>query len=70
MAYSLTPKGKSAAEHLSRVQDPEGAFIAYLYEHPGEPIEVEELIGETRVDDEIGLRVLSRLIAKEYVKEV
>lgn len=70
MAYTLTLKGKSVAEHLSRVQDPEGAFIAYLYEHPNEPVEIEELIGETRVDDEIGLRVLNRLITREYVKEV
>ena len=30
----------------------------------------EELIGETRVEDEIGLRILNRLMTKEYVKEV
>ncbi len=69
MAYTLTPKGKNVAEHVSRVKDAESAFLAYLYEH-GEPVEVEELIGETRVEDEIGLRVLNRLITKEYVKEV
>ncbi len=69
MAYSLTTKGKSASEHISRIEDVEGAFLAYLYEHD-KPVEIEELIGETRVDDEIGLRVLSRLIAKEYIKEV
>lgn len=69
MAYSLTPKGKSTAEHVSRVQDVESAFLTYLYEH-SEPVEVEELIGETRVDDEVGLRALNRLIARGYVKEV
>ena len=70
MAYTLTPKGKSVAEHLSRVRGPESAFIAYLYEHPDELVEVEELIGETRVEDETGLRVLNRLITRGYVKEV
>ncbi len=69
MAYSLTPKGKVVSEHVSRVKDVESAFLSYLYEHD-EPVEVEELIGETRVDDEIGLRVLNRLIAKGYIKEV
>jgi len=69
MAYSLTPPGKAAAEHVSRVKDAEGAFLAYLYER-GEPVEADELIGETRVEDEIGLRVLNRLIAKGFVKEV
>lgn len=69
MAYTLTPSGKNAAEHVSRVKDAEGAFLAYLYEH-SEPTEVEELIGETRVDDEVGLRVLNRLIARGYAKEV
>lgn len=69
MAYNLTPKGTIAAEHVSRVKDVEGAFLAYMYEH-NEPVESEELIGETRVEDEIGLRTLNRLIAKGYVKEV
>ena len=69
MAYSLTPKGKNVAEHSSRVRDAEGAFLAYLYEHV-DPIEIEELIGETRIDDEIGLRTINRLITKGYVKEV
>ena len=69
MSYSLTPKGTHAAEHVSRVSDVEGAFLAYLYEHD-ESVESDELIGETRVDDEVGLRVLNRLIAKGYVKEV
>jgi len=69
MAYSLTPKGKSTAEHVSRVRDVESAFLAYLYEH-GEPVEAEELIGEIRVDDEVGLRALNRLIARGHVTEV
>ncbi len=68
MAYSLTPQGKGVAEHVSRVQDTESAFLSYLYEQ-GEPVEVEELIGETRVDDEVGLRVINRLIGKGYIKE-
>lgn len=69
MAYTLTPKGKIEAEHVSRAAGAEEAFVTYMYEN-SEPVEIEELIGETRVEDEVGLRVVSRLIMRGYVKEV
>ncbi len=70
MAYKLTALGESRARRIDRAFDPEGAIIALLYER-GDALEVEEIAGETRMDEETAVRVLNRLVnAKKYLKEV
>lgn len=70
MPYKLTPIGQSMATKTTRVSDPESAIIVYLYEHPTESVEADELVGELRTSERVVLSTLDRLINKEYVKEL
>jgi len=69
MAYKLTPLGESRALRTDRVKDPENAVIAFMYEEK-DALEIEEIAGETRMNEDSAGRILSRLISKGYVKEV
>jgi hypothetical protein len=68
-SYDLTPKGQVQARKTQQIRDAEDAFLVLMYEH-GEPMNLEELIGEANVTDEVGLRTVNRLINKELVKEI
>ena len=69
MAYKLTPLGESRALRVDTVRDPESAVITFMYEDK-DALEVEEIAGETRMNEEATERILSRLVSKGYVKEV
>jgi len=69
MAYKLTPLGESRALRTDMVKEPENAIVAYMYEER-DALEIEEIAGETRMDEETVGRILSRLVSKGYVKEL
>ena len=69
MAYRLTPLGESRALRVDTVKDPENAVLAYMYEEK-DALEIEEIAGETRMNEESAGRVLARLVSKGYIKEV
>jgi len=69
MAWKLTPLGESRALRTDVVRDPENAVIALMYEQK-DSLEIEEIAGETRMDEESAERVLRRLASKRYVKEI
>jgi len=69
MAYKLTPLGENRARRIDKSLGPEGAIIAFMYEEK-DALELEELAGETRMNEETTGRVVNRLVSKGYVKEI
>lgn len=69
MAYKLTPLGESRALRTDTVRDPENAVVTLMYEQK-DALEIEEIAGETRMNEDSAERVLKRLISKGYVKEI
>jgi len=69
VAYKLTPLGESRAQRVDRAFDPEGAILAFMYEEK-DALELEEIAGETRMNEETTGRVVNRLVSKGYVKEI
>jgi len=69
VAYKLTSLGESRARRIDRSFEPEGAIIAFMYEEK-DALELEEIAGETRMNEETTGRVVNRLVSKGYVKEV
>ena len=71
MAYTLSPLGKSLATSHLNINDPKDAIIIYLYEHP-DPIEIDELVGETNSDETKILRIINSLLNEKspLIKEV
>ena len=67
-AIILTPLGKQIAED-TQGGGPEYAVLSLLYETDG-PVDIEEVMNITKVDDEKALMVVNRLINKGYVKEL
>lgn len=65
--YKLTSKGQHAVDERLASKGPERAILDYLSEC-GET-EVDELLGEIRLDLEKGERVLNRLVAAGYISE-
>ena len=69
MSYKLTAVGEGRALHVGQVKDPENAVLSFMYD-VREPVEFEEIMDETHMDDTTGQKLLKRLIDKGYVKEV
>lgn len=67
-AITLTPLGKQVAEG-TQGSGPEYAVLSLLYESNG-PVDIEEVMDETKTDDEKALMIVNRLISKGYVKEL
>ena len=65
---TLTPQGKLAAEN-TQGSGAEYAVLSLLYEANG-PVDIEEVMDATRVDDEKALMIINRLISKNYIKEL
>ena len=68
MAFKLTPLGENRARKIDRSINAESAVITFMYETK-DPVEVEEVAGETRMTEESSEKVLNRLISAGYVKE-
>jgi len=69
MSYKLTALGEGRALHVGQVKDPENAVISFMY-YVRDPVEFEEIMDETHMDDATGQKLLKRLVDKGYVKEV
>jgi len=69
MSYRLTPLGESRARKVAQTHDPEGAILDFLY-RTKDPVDFNEILDETQMDDSTATKVVNRLITKEYVKEV
>jgi len=69
MAYKLTATGESRALRVSQVNDPESAVLSFMYE-TRDSVEFEEILDETHMDDATAIKIVGRLVAKNYIKEV
>lgn len=69
MAYKLTATGETRALRVGQVKDPESAVISFMYEFR-DPVEFEEILDETHMDDSTGIKVVGHLMGKGYIKEV
>ncbi len=69
MAYKLTPLGETMARRVQISKGPENAVMVFMY-GIHEPVEIEEIAGETRLTDETAERVMTRLVSMRYVKEI
>jgi len=67
-AIALTPLGKSVAEDTTG-KGPEFAVLSFLYESNG-PVDFEEIVGETHMNEEKASMVVRKLINKGYCKEL
>ena len=67
-AIALTPLGRQSAEDTTG-RGPEFAVLSLVYEANG-PVEFEEVMDGTHMDEEKASMVVRRLIAKNLVKEV
>ncbi len=67
-AIILTPLGKQVAEN-SQASGPKFAVLSLLYETNG-PMDIEEVIDETRMEDDKAQMVLRSLVNAGYIKEV
>ena len=64
----LTPSGKLTAEN-TQGSGAEYAVLSLLYEANG-PVDIEEVMDATRVDDEKALMIVNRLISKGHIREL
>ena len=69
MSYKLSPLGEVRAMRVGAVRDPENAVLYFMYETK-DPVELEEILDETHMDDATATKVVGRLAAKGYIKEV
>jgi len=69
MAFQLTEQGKRSAEKIEEPRDPETTVIAFMYSI-GTPVEMEEIQGRLRTNDEKTLRIMDRLKNTGFVEEV
>jgi len=69
MSYKLTALGEGRALHVGHVKVPENAVSSVMYD-VRDPVEFEEIMDETHMDDATGQKLLKRLVDKGYVKEV
>ena len=69
MAYKLSPLGESRARRVVETRGPEDSILNFLYETK-DPVEFDEILDETQMDDLTAKRTVNRLIVKEYIKEV
>jgi DNA-binding IscR family transcriptional regulator len=69
MAYKLSPLGENRAKKIERQLNTESTIMCFMYENK-DPVEVEEVAGETHMTEEQAQKVLNRLVSAEYVKEV
>ena len=67
-AIALTPLGKSVAEN-TQGSGAEFAILSFLYESNG-PVDFEEIMDATSMDEEKASMITRRLITKGYVKEL
>ena len=69
MSYRLTPLGENRARRVVQTLGPEDSVLNFLYETK-DPVEFDEILDETQMDDSTTKKVVNRLILKEYVKEI
>ena len=71
MAFELTPLGESEATKIVRKTGPETAVLSYMYEMYAshEPVELEDIMRETRMTEEKALKVLRHLTSGGYIEE-
>ena len=69
MAYKLTPLGETRAMRIGASRDPESSTLYFMYDSKG-PVELDEILDETHMDDVTAQRVVGRMVTKGYVKEV
>ena len=67
--FKLTPLGENRARRVAQTQGPEDAILDFLY-RVKDPVEFDEILDETQMDDSTARKVVNRLVLKEYVKEV
>lgn len=68
MSFKLTASGETRALRVKQVKDPENAVVSFMYEST-DPVEFEEILDETQMDDETARKVVDRLIKKGHVME-
>lgn len=69
MSYRLTPLGENKARRVVQTRDPEDAILDFLY-RVKDPVEFDEILDETQMDDSTARKVVNRLVTKEYIKEL
>jgi len=69
VSYRLTPLGEGRARRVVETRGPEDSVLSFLYETK-DPVEFDEILDETQMDDSTAKKVVNRLVLKEYVKEV
>jgi len=69
MSWKLSPLGENHARRVSTVKEPENAVLCFMYETK-DPVEMDEILDETHMDDSTAQKVMSRLTTKGYIKEV
>lgn len=69
MSYRLTAKGETRAIRVTQTKGPEDAVISFMYD-VRDPVEFDEIMDETHMDDATGRKIMERLVGTEYVKEV
>ena len=67
--FKLTVTGENRARRVVQTLGPEDSVLNFLYETK-DPVEFDEILDETQMDDATARKVVNRLVLKEYVKEV
>ena len=67
--FKLTPLRENRARRVVETRDPESAVLNFLYETK-DPVEFDEILDETQMDDSTARKVVNRLVLKDYIKEV
>lgn len=68
MTFILTSSGETRALRVKQVTNPEDAVIAFMSENT-EPVEFDEILDETEMDDDTARKIIDRLIKKGLIKE-
>ena len=70
MAYILSGIGENRAMRVAVSKNSEDAVLSFMYMTKSDPVEIEEILDETHMDDATARKVMGRLVTKGYVKEV
>ncbi len=68
MAFQLTKRGEDEAKTIGKPIGAESQVITFLYE-VGKPMEIEQIMDETNMEDEKAVRVVRHLINRGLVEE-
>jgi hypothetical protein len=67
--FKLSEKGEDLAQDPHAVRDTDYRIASYMFMRV-KPVELDDILDETHLSDEMGLKVMTRMVNGGYVEEM